>query len=152
MPLLINRISHLAPIVIAATLCWLLPGSAVAGQPNIVVILTDDQGYADVSYNPHHPREVSTPNIDKLARSSVICTAGYTSGHVCSPTRAGLMTGRYQQRFGIYTAGEGGSGVPLSETFFPLHLKEAGYTSGAFGKWHLGGLAWEVTPTFRGCS
>ena len=138
MPLLINRISHLAPIVIAATLCWLLPGSAVAGQPNIVVILTDDQGYADVSYNPHHPREVSTPNIDKLARSSVICTAGYTSGHVCSPTRAGLMTGRYQQRFGIYTAGEGGSGVPLSETFFPLHLKEAGYTSGAFGKWHLG--------------
>ncbi len=140
MPLLINRISRLAPIAIAITaaLCWLLPGSAAAGQPNIVVILTDDQGYADVSYNPHHPREVSTPNIDKLARSSVICTAGYTSGHVCSPTRAGLMTGRYQQRFGIYTAGEGGSGVPLSETFFPLHLKEAGYTSGAFGKWHLG--------------
>ena len=138
MPLLINRIFHLAPIAIAAALCWLLPGSAAAGQPNIVVILTDDQGYADVSYNPHHPREVSTPNIDKLARSSVICTAGYTSGHVCSPTRAGLMTGRYQQRFGIYTAGEGGSGVPLSETFFPLHLKEAGYTSGAFGKWHLG--------------
>ena len=138
MPLLINRISRLAPIAIAATLCWLLPGSAVAGQPNIVVILTDDQGYADVSYNPRHPREVSTPNIDKLARSSVICTAGYTSGHVCSPTRAGLMTGRYQQRFGIYTAGEGGSGVPLSETFFPLHLKKTGYTSGAFGKWHLG--------------
>ena len=88
-------------------------------KPNIVIILTDDQGYADVSYNPHSPPEVSTPNIDALAHSSVICTQGYTSGHVCSPTRAGLMTGRYQQRFGIYTAGEGGSGVPLNEVFIP---------------------------------
>ena len=107
-------------------------------KPNIVIILTDDQGYADVSYNPHSPPEVSTPNIDALARSSVICTQGYTSGHVCSPTRAGLMTGRYQQRFGIYTAGEGGSGVPLNEVFIPQRLKPAGYVSGALGKWHLG--------------
>ena len=107
-------------------------------KPNIVIILTDDQGYADVSYNPHSPPEVSTPNIDALAHSSIICTQGYTSGHVCSPTRAGLMTGRYQQRFGIYTAGEGGSGVPLDEVFIPQRLKPAGYVSGALGKWHLG--------------
>tara|TARA_R110002049_G_scaffold4601_1_gene31660 strand:+ start:43379 stop:44839 length:1461 start_codon:yes stop_codon:yes gene_type:complete len=107
-------------------------------KPNIVIILTDDQGYADVSYNPHSPPEVSTPNIDALAHSSVICTQGYTSGHVCSPTRAGLMTGRYQQRFGIYTAGEGGSGVPLDEVFIPQRLRPAGYVSGALGKWHLG--------------
>lgn len=107
-------------------------------KPNIVIILTDDQGYADVSYNPHSPPEVSTPNIDALAQSSIICTQGYTSGHVCSPTRAGLMTGRYQQRFGIYTAGEGGSGVPLDEVFIPQRLKPAGYVSGALGKWHLG--------------
>ena len=107
-------------------------------KPNIVIILTDDQGYADVSYNPHSPPEVSTPNIDALAHSSVICTQGYTSGQVCSPTRAGLMTGRYQQRFGIYTAGEGGSGVPLNEVFIPQRLKPAGYVSGALGKWHLG--------------
>jgi len=99
-------------------------------QPNIVIILTDDQGYADVSYNPHSPPEVRTPNIDSLAHSSIICTEGYTSGHVCSPTRAGLMTGRYQQRFGIYTAGEGGSGVPLDEVFIPQVLKQAGYVSG----------------------
>ena len=128
----------LLPLLIALALGPAFAAPAPGEKPNIVVILTDDQGYADVSYNSPHPREVNTPNIDKLAHSSVICTAGYTSGHVCSPTRAGLMTGRYQQRFGIYTAGEGGSGVPLSEAFFPQHLKKAGYTSGAFGKWHLG--------------
>lgn len=112
--------------------------AAVSAKPNIVIILTDDQGYADVSYNPHSPPEVSTPHIDALAESSIICKQGYTSGHVCSPTRAGLMTGRYQQRFGIYTAGEGGSGVPLDEVFIPQRLKPAGYVSGALGKWHLG--------------
>ena len=115
-----------------------LPSVVSAAKPNIVVILSDDQGYADVSYNPHHPSEVRTPHIDALARSSIICTQGYTSGHVCSTTRTGFMTGRYQQRCGIYTAGEGGSGAPLTEKFFPQYLKPAGYRSGAFGKWHLG--------------
>ncbi len=124
----------------ALTLCLIAmpPIVQAEGKPNIVIILTDDQGYADVSYNPHSPPEVSTPNIDALAHSSIICTQGYTSGHVCSPTRAGLMTGRYQQRFGIYTAGEGGSGVPLDELFIPQRLGPAGYVSGALGKWHLG--------------
>ncbi|VGO19540.1 sulfatase-like hydrolase/transferase [Pontiella sulfatireligans] len=114
--------------------------SAGAGnsRPNIVVIVSDDQGYADVSYNPHSPKEVQTPNIDQLAKSGVVCSAGYASGYVCSPTRAGLITGRYQQRFGIYTAQQGGSGMPLDETWFPVHLKQGGYRSGAFGKWHLG--------------
>ena len=106
--------------LVALVLFWMILFTQLqaSDQPNIVIILTDDQGYADVSYNPHSPPEVSTPNIDALAQSSTICTQGYTSGHVCSPTRAGLMTGRYQQRFGIYTAGEGGSGVPLDEVFY----------------------------------
>ena len=127
--------------VLKALILGLIPMPSIVladEKPNIVIILTDDQGYADVSYNPHSPPEVSTPNIDVLAHSSVICTQGYTSGHVCSPTRAGLMTGRYQQRFGIYTAGEGGSGVPLDEVFIPQRLGPAGYVSGALGKWHLG--------------
>ncbi|MCU0913449.1 MAG: sulfatase-like hydrolase/transferase [Planctomycetes bacterium] len=120
-----------------------------AAPPNIVVILTDDQGYADISFNPHHPREVSTPHMDALAREGIFFTQGYISGNVCSPTRAGLMTGRYQQRAGIYTAGEGGSGLPLEEKIFPQFLKPAGYTCGAFGKWHLG-LTREYSPCARG--
>ncbi len=131
----------------------MVAGVVLAGSvwatPNIVLILADDQGYADVSYNPQSPPEVSTPNIDKLAESGVVCTQGYASGHVCSPTRAGLMTGRYQQRFGIYTAGQGGSGMPLEERFMPMHLKQGGYVCGAFGKWHLG-LTENYHPVNRG--
>ncbi|MCK4959362.1 MAG: sulfatase-like hydrolase/transferase [Planctomycetes bacterium] len=127
----------------------LLAAKRGAGKPNIVVIVSDDQGYADVSYNRHHPEEVSTPNIDALAKSGIVLTHGYTTGHVCSPTRAGLMTGRYQQRFGVYTAGAGGSGVPLDEVMFPEYLKKAGYTSGVFGKWHLG-LEPPYNPINRG--
>ena len=110
---------------------------AANGQPNIVVILTDDQGYADISFNPDHPEEVSTPEMDKLAREGVFFTQAYTSGHVCSPTRAGLMLGRYQQRVGVYTAGDGGSGFDPMLPIFPSFLPEA-YTSTAIGKWHLG--------------
>ena len=94
--------------------------------PNIVIILTDDQGYADISYNPLHPPEVYTPHMDELAREGVFFTQGYITGNVCSPTRAGLMTGRYQHTAGIYTAGEGGSGLPLEVKIFPQFLKEAG--------------------------
>ncbi|MBN2128659.1 MAG: sulfatase-like hydrolase/transferase [Sedimentisphaerales bacterium] len=119
------------------------------GRPNIVVILTDDQGYADISFSRHHPKEVSTPHMDALAREGVFFTQGYISGNVCSPTRAGIMTGRYQQRAGIYTAGEGGSGLPLAEKIFPQFLKPAGYVCGAFGKWHLG-LTREYSPCARG--
>ena len=107
-------------IFVAFTLSFLV--NAEQKRPNILVILSDDQGYADVSLNPNHPPEVHTPNIDALAKSGVVMTNGYTTGHVCAPTRLGMMTGRYQQRFGIYTAGEGGSGVPLDEEVLgPLH-------------------------------
>ena len=141
---------HWFAIALCALVCMAgLSGPLRAGKPNIVVILSDDQGFADVSYNGHHPAEVETPNIDRLARASVMCTQGYTTGHVCSPTRAGLMTGRYQQRFGIYTAGEGGSGVPLGEVFLPQYLKPAGYVCGALGKWHMG-LTMEYNAVNRG--
>lgn len=129
-----------APVISAAT---------TPRPPNVVVILSDDQGYADIGFNPHHPKEVATPHLDALARASVFFSQGYITGNVCSPTRAGLMTGRYQQRAGVYTAGEGGSGMALSEKLFPRFLKPAGYVSAAFGKWHIG-LTLEQSPMGRG--
>ena len=117
--------------------------------PNIVVILTDDQGYADISFNELHPEEVNTPNMDALANEGIFFTNAYTNGNVSSPTRAGLMSGKYPHRNGIYTAGEGGAGLNLEETTFPQYIKEAGYVSGAFGKWHLG-LTLEYNAINRG--
>lgn len=136
------------------TICSL---SATMGQviaqetslPNIVVILTDDQGYADISFNPHHPAEVSTPNMDALANEGIFFSQAYISGNVCSPTRAGLLTGRYQQRAGVYTAGEGGSGIDLNIPIFSKFLESKGYVSGAFGKWHMG-LTPDYNPVVRG--
>ena len=120
-----------------------------ADRPNIVLIVADDLGYGDVLFNPQHPKEVTTPNLDRLAKESVICRQGYVTCHVCSPTRTGLMTGRYQQRLGLYTAGEAGSGVPMKERIFPQFLKPAGYTSIQIGKWHLGPTP-EWSPALRG--
>lgn len=120
-----------------------------ADKPNIVVIVADDLGYADVLFNPQHSQEITTPHLDSLAKESVICRQGYVTGHVCSPTRTGLMTGRYQQRLGLYTAGAAGSGVPMEERLFPQFLKPVGYRTMQIGKWHLGpDLAW--SPALRG--
>jgi arylsulfatase A-like enzyme len=135
------RVGHAMPRLLAASL--MLAGfygaalTASAGRPNIVVILSDDQGYADIGLNPHHPKEVATPNLDALGREGVCFTQGYISGPVCSPTRAGLMLGRYQQRVGVYTAGDGGRGFDPKIPIFPAMLP-ADYASIAIGKWHLG--------------
>ena len=125
---------------LASLIAFVFGGSLVRAdeaRPNIVVILTDDQGYADISLNPHHPPEVSTPHMDALAKDGVVFSQAYTSGHVCSPTRAGLMIGGYSQRVGVYTAGDGGRGFDPKKRIFPGFLPDE-YVSGAIGKWHLG--------------
>ncbi|MBI1373199.1 MAG: sulfatase-like hydrolase/transferase [Phycisphaera sp.] len=133
---------RLAVTLAALVACLLVAAHARAAdapaKPNIVIIVADDLGYADVLFNPQHPKEITTPHLDALAKQSVICRQGYVTGHVCSVSRAGIMTGRYQQRCGLYTAGEAGSGLPMTETIFPQFLKPAGYTSMQIGKWHLG--------------
>jgi arylsulfatase A-like enzyme len=121
-------------------------------RPNVILIISDDQGYADVGYQGM--KDIPTPNIDALARSGVRFSNGYVSCPVCSPTRAGLMTGRYQQRFGFeFNPGPGGYtaefGLPLDETTIADRMKAAGYRTGAVGKWHLGSTE-KFSPTRRG--
>lgn len=133
-----SRQSALPRFLRSLVLVSVVAGAAAApARPNLVVILSDDQGYADIGFNPHHAKEVVTPHLDALAREGVFFTQGYLSGPVCSPTRAGLMLGRYQQRVGVYTAGDGGRGFDPKIPIFPAMLP-ADYASIAIGKWHLG--------------
>jgi arylsulfatase A-like enzyme len=109
-------------------------GAPKPAKPNIIVILTDDQGYADLS-TQHQLPDIKTPNIDALATQGMRMTAGYVTAPQCSPSRAGLLSGRYQQRFGLDTIPD--DPMPLEENTIPKRLKKAGYVSGMVGKWHL---------------
>lgn len=149
---------------------------AAADRPNILVIVGDDMGYADLGVQGC--KDIPTPHLDALANSGVRCTSGYVSCPYCSPTRAGLMTGRYQTHFG-HEFNPGGAravaerragavdqqakrnasdeavdgddhvGLPLSETTMAQRLKDAGYATGWVGKWHLG-AAEKFHPQNRG--
>lgn len=116
--------------------------AAPARKPNIVLILADDLGYGELGVQGS--TDVPTPNIDSLAANGVRFTNGYVSCPVCSPTRAGLMTGRYQERFGHeFNPGPAEQadsvfGLSLTEVTIADRLKSLGYTTGMFGKWHLG--------------
>ncbi len=111
--------------------------AAEPGRPNILLIVGDDMGYADVGF--HGCKDIPTPHLDRLAASGVRFTNGYVSGPYCSPTRAGLLTGRYQQRFGHeFNPAGGKAGLPTTEITLADRLKKAGYETAAVGKWHLG--------------
>src|SRR5262245_4646527 len=109
-----------------------------AEKPNIIVIVGDDMGFADVGFQGS--KDIPTPNLDSLAKAGTKFTNGYVSGPYCSPTRAGLLTGRYQTRFGHEFNGGAGPeiGLPLTETTLADRLKAAGYATGWVGKWHIG--------------
>jgi arylsulfatase A-like enzyme len=154
-----DRMGYIATtfFLVAAQLAAAQQGPAAAGaaareRPNIILILADDLGYADIGV--HGCSDISTPHIDAIARSGVLCTQGYSSHSYCSPMRAGLMTGRYQHRFGYennmpYDAHNRFMGLPTDQRTIAARLREVGYTTGALGKWHLG-AAHPFHPNHRG--
>ena len=143
---------------LAATVLGLSPGVA-SGQeskstrPNVIMIVADDLGATDLS-SYGYPSAIPTPNIDRIAARGVKFTRGYSTASVCSPSRAGLLTGQYQQRFGFeYLAPSSprqpDGGLQPGQTLVSEKLKGAGYRTVAIGKWHLG-ITPDRLPTARG--
>ena len=126
--------------------------SSEDSPPNIIIIISDDQGYADVGF--HGSKEIFTPNIDRIAKNGVVFSQGYVSYAVCSPSRAGLITGRYQNRFGytrniLLAPKDSLMGLPISEQTLPEVLNNVDYKTKAIGKWHLGAHE-SLVPEKRG--
>lgn len=123
-----------------------LNGIGNANKPNVVIILSDDQGWGDFSFTGNSNLE--TPNIDKLASDGAVFENYYVQP-VCSPTRAELLTGRYHLRGGVYSTSAGGERLDLDETTIAEVFKQAGYATAAYGKWH-NGMQPPYHPNSRG--
>lgn len=136
------------------TVALVLPLGLRAATPNIIIILADDLGYGELScQNPQ--TDIPTPHIDSIAKNGMRCTQAYVTAPNCSPSRAGMLTGRIPTRFGYENNPTGAKnelpefGIPVQETTIAELLQDHGYTTGLIGKWHLGGTA-RYHPTRHG--
>lgn len=136
----------LIPLLIGATVNSCKHDAPASVTPNIIVFLTDDQGWGDLSI--HGNTNLSTPNIDKIAINGAQFTHFYVCA-VCSPTRAEFLTGRYHPRLGVHHTSEGGERMNLDETTLAEIFRDAGYATAAFGKWH-NGMQYPYHPNGRG--
>jgi arylsulfatase A-like enzyme len=115
-------------------------------KPNIVIIMADDMGWGDTGYNGNNIAQ--TPNLDAMAKSGTVLDRSYSAAPVCSPTRGSVLTGRHPFRYGVYYANVGS--LPQEEITMAEILKESGYKTGFFGKWHLGTLSKDILDSNRG--
>lgn len=128
--------------------------SAAAERPNIIVLLADDMGWGDIGCYPKgrawgEEAYIPTPNVDALAKHGVQCMQGYATGMVCSPSRAGLLSGQYQARWGYYGFEDSLAPVPKNIRLLPQVMHDAGYATGMIGKWHVS-TAKDSLPLTRG--
>ncbi|MGI9544423.1 MAG: sulfatase-like hydrolase/transferase, partial [Cyclobacteriaceae bacterium] len=135
----------LRPIFLFVLFCLFLH-PASAQKPNIILIMTDDQGWADVGFNGNEV--LKTPHLDQLASQGIILDRFYAAAPVCSPTRASVITGRNPLRMGISHANTGH--MMEGEITLPELLQDQGYSTGHFGKWHLGTLTRTTLDANRG--
>lgn len=140
-----ERIKSLLFLLVCTGLFYYCDSPKTA-PPNVIVIMTDDQGWGDLSY--HGNRDLQTPHIDAIARSGAVFENFYVSP-VCSPTRAEFLTGRYHFRSGVYSTSAGGERLNLGETTIAEVFKSAGYNTALYGKWH-SGMQYPYHPNARG--
>lgn len=136
---MMKRFSPSRLLSLSASLCLILSSFAKAAErlPNVIVIVADDLGYADLSFLSQSPDDVQTPHIDRLRKSGTYYSNAYSTSPICSPSRCGLITGRYQHRWGNYWYGQGG--LPSDQLTLPQALKPLGYYAQKIGKTHLNG-------------
>ena len=140
------RTKNIHPLLLLLPFAFYLLPLASAEKPNVVVILTDDQGWGDLSV--HGNTNLNTPNIDRLVSQGMELERFYVCP-ICSPTRAEFMTGRYNPRTGVKSASRGEERMDLDETTIFESFKAAGYKTAAFGKWH-NGMQPPYHPNARG--
>ena len=141
--MIVSRLGPVVPALVLLTLLSCATEFAQTAAPNILILIADDMGWHDIGY---HDSDIKTPTLDKLAAAGVRLERHYVCP-TCSPTRAGLLTGRNPSRFGISGPIDGRStlSLPLKTPTLARTLKDRGYVTGLFGKWHLG-LRPEVGP------